>query len=72
MQIKIANELVLKTEHEIIRVNDNVKMFHKDGRPIRGKLTEIVDEMIYVNQTCYTEIMHIGQIEAGSLYKCEV
>ena len=60
MAVKLHNEIVLKTNYEVIRINDVVRVVHKDGRPIRGKFTEINGEMIYIAN----EVLHLGQIES--------
>lgn len=68
MTVKLANEVILKTKNEVIRVGNSIKLIHKDGRPIRGKLMDIKGEMIYVND----EVIHLCQIEENTLYKLEV
>ena len=66
MAVKLANEVVIKTEHEVIREGDLIWLIHKDGRQIRGKLKEIRGQMIYVND----EVLHLGMIE--EMYISEV
>jgi len=66
MAVKLANEVVLKTEHEVIREGDLIRLIHKDGRPISGKLKEIKGQMIYVGD----EVMYLHQVE--EMYISEV
>lgn len=67
MVVKLANEVVLVTKHEVIREKDLVELIHKDGRPIRGRLNDIKDEMLYIGEN---DVVHLGQIE--SIYKAKV
>lgn len=66
MNLKIGLKSVLITDYEEIKVGDTIRMMHKDGRPIRSKVTEIIDEMLYLGN----EVVHIGQIDA--IYIAEV
>ena len=66
MAIKLANEVVLVTEHEVIREKYLVRLIHKNGCQIRGRLNEIQDEMLYIGEN---DVVHIGMID--KIYKAE-
>ena len=70
MRVEVVYVPVLKTPHEEIRVRDIIRIEHKDGRPLQGRLTDINGEMLYVDQPGGTEVVHKGMIE--TIYKCNL